>query len=774
MLAYTPGLNIGIDGRVACAALASAIVFSMAGWIVAAGPRPWHPALGGMLVGVGLAVAHYLDMLSLTVGGYLIYDHDLIAISIAAGVSLCALSGWLIFRRLGGYTPLFATATLTLGICTLHFFGMAAITILPDSSVAMMPSWLVANKLGGFVILAVIMILAAALWAALYDRRLAAMSIADGHVLKSTLTALQRSEERYRLVMKATTDTVWDWHRDTELTTWGDAIGTRFGYPEAQAGTTTEWWEERVHPADRAGVLAGRQRALEGNGDLWSASYRFRKFDGRYADVSTRGYILRDDRGVAVRAVGSMIDVSDRKAMEDSLRWAANHDPLTGLANRALFGASLGLALDRASETGLSVGLVLLDIDHFKVVNDTHGHIAGDELLIEISRRLVATVPKGATVARLGGDEFAIILPNLIDDAVVVATTESAMASLDDNFMVQGSALVCSASFGTALWPRDADTAESLLSSSDIALYTAKSSGRAVSRMYSSDMPERMSVRAAMLGRARNAIRDNRVVPFYQPKVILETGALSGFEALLRWHHPRRGLQLPHGINAAFEDIELATMLTDQMIAKVVEDVRDWLDNGVEFRRIAINGSPADFLRGDFADRFLETLQGAGVSPARFEIEMTESVFLGRGVTTVESTLQTLSRAGVSIALDDFGTGYASLSHLRQFPVDVIKIDQSFVHRLNHTDDGNAAIVRAVIAMASSMRITTVAEGIETVAQRTRLIDEGCEIGQGFLFSEAVTAAQVPMLVRQQPCTSGIGDRGLGWTERRADRSRAA
>jgi predicted signal transduction protein with EAL and GGDEF domain len=365
-------------------------------------------------------------------------------------------------------------------------------------------------------------------------------------------------------------------------------------------------------------------------------------------------------------------------------------------------------------------------------------------------------------------------LPNLVDEAVVVATTEAAMASLDDSFTVQGSSLVCSASFGTALWPRDAETAESLLSSSDIALYTAKSSGRAVSRMYSSDMPERMSVRAAMLVRARNAIRDNRVVPFYQPKVILETGALSGFEALLRWHHPRRGLQLPQGITAAFEDVELATMLTDQMIAKVVEDVRVWLDNGVEFHRIAINGSPSDFLRADFADRFLATLQGAGISPTRFEIEMTESVFLGRGVTMVESTLQTLSSAGVSIALDDFGTGYASLSHLRQFPVDVIKIDQSFVHRLNHTDDGSAAIIRAVIAMANSMRITTVAEGIETVAQRARLIDEGCEIGQGFLFSEAVTAAQVPMLVRQQAWTSSPHDASLESTERCGGRSLAA
>jgi PAS domain S-box-containing protein len=393
MLAYTPGLNIGIDGRVACTALASAIVFSMAGWIVAAGARPWHPLLGGMLVGVGLAVAHYLDMLSLTVGGYLVYDHDLIAISITAGIFLCALSGWLIFYRRGRHTPLLATAALTLGICTLHFFGMAAITILPDPSVVVAPSWLVANKLGGFVILAVIMILAAALWAALYDRRVAARSIADGQVLKSTVTALQSSEERYRLVMKATTDTVWDWHRDTDLTTWGDAIGTRFGYPEAQAGTTAAWWHERVHPDDRPGIRAGLQRALEGSGDLWSANFRFRKSDGRYADVATRGYILRDDNGEAVRAVGSMIDVSERKAMEDSLRWAANHDPLTGLANRALFGTSLSLALDRAMKSGLSVGLVLLDIDHFKVVNDTHGHIAGDELLIEISRRLAATIP---------------------------------------------------------------------------------------------------------------------------------------------------------------------------------------------------------------------------------------------------------------------------------------------------------------------------------------------------------------------------------------------
>ena len=773
MLAYNPGLNIGIDARTASVALASVVIFSVVGWITAARAGAWQPVFGGLLVGTGLAIAHYLDMLSLSVAGYIIYDHGLVAASVAAGLSLCALSGWLIFRRPGRYTPLLATATLSLGICTLHFFGMAAVTILPDPSVVTAPSSLVANKLGGVVILGLLTILAAALAAALYDRRLAARSVADGETLKAMVTALQHSEERYRLAVKATSDAIWDWHHDTDLTTWGDAIGTRFGYPEVQSGTSFDWWRARIHPDDRAAVLASLESALSGTGDIWGSEFRFEKADGDFADVYSRGHILRDETGKAVRTVGSMIDFSERKAMEDSLRWAANHDSLTGLANRGLFGARLDEALGRASESGRSVGLVLIDIDHFKVVNDTHGHAAGDELLIEIAKRLSATTPDAATVARLGGDEFAIILPNLADESVITATTQAAMASLDDVFMLQGSALICSASFGTALWPRDADSAENLLKSSDIALYTAKSSGRAVSRMFSSDMPERMSVRTAMLERARNAIRDDRVVPFYQPKVVLETGSIAGFEALLRWQHPRHGLQLPHAINAAFQDVELATMLTDQMVTKIVEDVRTWLNSGIDFHRIAINGSPADFLRGDFADRFLETLHASDIDATRFEIEVTESVFFGKGVTAVESTLRTLSRAGVSVALDDFGTGYASLSHLKQFPVDVIKIDQSFVHRLDQADDDNAAIVRAVIAMARSMRITTVAEGIETGAQRTRLISEGCELGQGFLFSHAVAAAQVPILVNAQMRAPHSGS----WFDTSAfsgDQSRAA
>jgi EAL domain-containing protein (putative c-di-GMP-specific phosphodiesterase class I) len=250
-----------------------------------------------------------------------------------------------------------------------------------------------------------------------------------------------------------------------------------------------------------------------------------------------------------------------------------------------------------------------------------------------------------------------------------------------------------------------------------------------------------------MVSLARYAIEQERIVPFYQPKIELASGRIAGFEALLRWEHPRLGLQFPATIASAFEDIELALALSDRMFAQVIADIRGWMDAGIGFGRVAVNASAAEFQHDDFAERLLERLAAAGVPPSSLELEITETVFLGRGSESVERALKRLSAAGVTIALDDFGTGFASLSHLKHFPVDVIKIDRSFVSELSKGGD-DAAIVRAVIGLGRSLSIITVAEGIETKAQAERLCSEGCDLGQGYLFGKAREAAHVPLMIR--------------------------
>ena len=270
-----------------------------------------------------------------------------------------------------------------------------------------------------------------------------------------------------------------------------------------------------------------------------------------------------------------------------------------------------------------------------------------------------------------------------------------------------------------------------------------------------------------MLREAREALRDDRIIPFYQAKVDLRSGDVIGFEALLRWHHHRRGLLPPNSIQAAFDDSLLASELTDRMIDRVLADVADFSDKGVAFGRIAINGSLADFRRDDFADRILGKFHRAGIPPTQLELEVTESVFVDHLALNVERALQALVAEGVSIALDDFGTGYASLTHLQQFPVDVLKIDRSFISRLDSADSADFAIVHGVIDIAHRMNIVTVAEGVENDNQLVQLRNLGCDIAQGYLFSRAISFERVPAWLRKWALNRPV------WSEVAADRATA-
>ena len=441
----------------------------------------------------------------------------------------------------------------------------------------------------------------------------------------------------------------------------------------------------------------------------------------------------------------------EKVVTHDRMRTLAYTDPLTQLPNRTLFEQRLDQALCEADRGRDQVALIVLDVDRFKTVNDSMGHAAGDALLKEIAARLLRTVPATGTAARLGGDEFAIILPQIAGQETAMETIRAMLHGLDAPILFDGRLMNASVSAGAAIWPGDGGDADELLRSADLALYAAKGKGSGLVNGFRPAMRLEMEKRMTMLAKARAALTDDRIVPFYQPKIRMQTGEVVGFEALLRWHDPTIGLQAPHTILAALEDNELATHITDRMMDTVFADMRLWLDSGAPFGKIAINGAPADFLRGDFADRLLGRLADFGVPAERVELEVTESVFFGELVDSVERTLHGLHDAGVTIALDDFGTGYASLSHLKQFPVDVLKIDRSFVSRLTDTEEEeDAVIVAAVLNLAQNLRIMTVAEGIETAAQAAYLRRKGCDLGQGFLFSPAVAAAHVPALARRR------------------------
>jgi diguanylate cyclase (GGDEF)-like protein/PAS domain S-box-containing protein len=439
-------------------------------------------------------------------------------------------------------------------------------------------------------------------------------------------------------------------------------------------------------------------------------------------------------------------DVSEEREKSERLKWASEHDALTDLPNRAAFQARLQAAVLRAMETGKKVGLLLVDLDHFKHVNDSLGHSSGDELLQCIAERLSNNLPATCFIARIGGDEFALIIEPVTDEAEMLSVGEEALSVIQGMIRTAGRAIRPSASIGGAIFPLHAATANDLFKNADLALYSRKQEGRGGTRLFDQYMREESQKVASQLRLARGALTNRTVVPFYQPKIKVADGSVCGFEALLRWRHPTKGLQLPAALEQAFGDYELAAKIGQLMQRKVAADIRNWSDCGIDVGRVAINAAPAEFLRDDYAEQLLLLIAEQDVSPRQIEVEITEHAFLGRANEYVARALGVLKDAGVTIALDDFGTGSSSLSHLRDFPVDVVKIDMSFVQQMAGNDE-IAAIVTAVVRLAQSLAIQSVAEGVDHPTQLDLLRIIGCDLAQGHLFTTAVDASTVPSLL---------------------------
>jgi diguanylate cyclase (GGDEF)-like protein/PAS domain S-box-containing protein len=550
---------------------------------------------------------------------------------------------------------------------------------------------------------------------------------------------LRKSQERFHLVTRATNDAIWDWDLVTNQLWWNEGFQKLFGYLADEVGSILESWTIRVHPDDLERVTHGLYLFIENGQQNWSDEYRFRRADGSYAVVIDRGYVVYDDNRKPIRMLGSMMDVTERKLLEEQLTHQTLHDPLTKLANRVLFGNRVEHALTKIKRNKNSIAVLFLDLDNFKAVNDSLGHAGGDALLVLVTNRLRICLRNTDTAARLSGDEFAILLEDIkqTDEAVILA--ERIKESFNVPFSIAGKEIFVGVSIGIAMSTKDPISSEKLLCNADIAMYTAKSQGKGRHITFEEKMHEALMERLEIETDLRRAITDEEFVLHYQPIIDLQTQCITGMEALVRWNHPLHGLIHPNKFIPVAEETNLIEPLGEWVLKEVCKQAQIWQKQygGESELFITINLSIKQFQQKDLVDTISSILSKTGLCPKCLILEITESFMLQNTEETI-GKLNELKNLGVRLAIDDFGTGYSSLSYLQRLPIDILKIDKSFIDQISYGNEG-ATVAKAIITMSDSLNLKAIAEGIEHPEQIEVLRNLGCILGQGFYFTKPLS-----------------------------------
>ncbi len=572
--------------------------------------------------------------------------------------------------------------------------------------------------------------------------------------------ALRESEERYALAARGANDGLWDWQLDTNRLYLSPRWRAMLGWDgPAAEGQPAEWFG-RVHPEDLPQLRDALNAHLEGLAPHFENEHRVLHGDGTYRWMLCRGLAVVGADGRPTRMAGSLTDVTERKEVERQLLHDAFHDALTGLPNRALFLDRLELAFARTQrrrDTGFAV--LFLDLDRFKLINDSLGHLAGDQLLIAVARRLEGCVRPGDTVARLGGDEFAILLDDLHDPAGVGSVVRRLQEGVALPLAVGGREVYTSVSIGVAVSSMGYERPEEILRDADVAMYRAKGAGGARHEMFNRAMHSGALDRLNLETDLRRALQRQEFELHFQPIFSLADGRVSGFEALVRWRHPARGLVGPDCFIAVAEEMGLILPLGGWVLAEACATLGTWQErfpNGPGLV-VSVNLSPRQLVHGGLLDEVRRVLAVSGLAPRSLRLEITEGAIVENPAATAE-VLRELKRLGIGLCIDDFGTGYSSLSSLQHFPIDGIKIDRSFIAAMG-MDGARDQIVRAVVGLAHSLHMEVVAEGVETEGQLARIRQMGCDLGQGFLLAHPLERLAATELLERE---SGVAPGPLG------------
>jgi diguanylate cyclase (GGDEF)-like protein/PAS domain S-box-containing protein len=550
--------------------------------------------------------------------------------------------------------------------------------------------------------------------------------------------ALKASEQRYMLAMEGASDGMWEVDTVAKTLYVSPRLRSMLGYREEEL-TTPAAWEALIHPQDLEAYRRALHEHLSGASPHLECEFRMRAADGEYRWVFCRGKAARDKYGKPLRVAGSVIDVTERKRAEARIEQLATRDPLTALPNRVLLHDRLQQHLIGCQRSGTSLALLFIDLDRFKTINDSLGHHVGDELLKQVAQRLEKCVRRDDTLARLGGDEFVVVLAGIREETDAAQVAQKLLRGLAEPYLIQGRQLATTASIGIAIHPYDGQDIATLMKNADTAMYHAKERGRNTYQFFSSDMTARALQRLTVENDLRQAIERNELVLHFQPQVNVITGEVEGAEALLRWRHPEKGLVLPTRFIQIAEETGLIVPIGEWVLRAACAQCKAWSLAGYPPLKVAVNLSAGQFVRhADLVRAVTRALKDAQLDPGQLELEITESLLVQNAEEHV-ATLQKLGRLGTSISVDDFGTGYSSLSYLKRLPIDALKIDRSFVRDLE-ADPDDAAIVRAVMALARSLRLKVVAEGVETQGQLEVLRRLECDLYQGYLFSKPLPA----------------------------------
>ena len=578
----------------------------------------------------------------------------------------------------------------------------------------------------------------------------------------ATLNALQASEERYSLAAHGANDGLWDWDFKDDQVYFSPRWKSMLGFDEEAIGHDPMEWIERIHPDDKNRVINELHAHKSAETSHFESEYRIKNAEGIYRWMACRGLAVRDGDGVAYRMIGSQTDSTERKEAEEKLVFDALHDALTGLPNRVLFLDRLNHCIDLSSRReGFRFAVLYLDLDRFKVINDSLGHLLGDQLLREIGARIDLIVRKGDTLSRLGGDEFAILCEEIEDITIVTYLAERIHNELSRPIALGGQKVTVGCSIGITESSFGYKRPEDMLRDADAAMYRAKANAGSVYEIFDSAMHERAMSALQVESDLRLALESEQFEVYYQPIVKIDEDAVSGFEALVRWNHPKRGVLFPEDFLEIAIESRLIVPLGRWVLAQACLQMQSWKEQWEEAAEwsISVNLSAPELAQPDLITAVFSIVDGCGLDPECLKLEITESSLI-TNCDHALATMNALHERGIRLSIDDFGTGYSSFSYLHQFPFDELKIDKTFISELDKHPD-KQKIVHAIVALAHNLGMKVVAEGSASTAIYENLRDATCEYAQGFAIMEPKRAADITQTVAEDVDRTNITGIGL-------------